>query len=84
LNQPNTDEPCRRCGKESETVQHITAACEQLASAEYIKRHDGVAKVSHQKLAEATELHEDKSLYYKYTPASVLENDNFNCTGTAA
>jgi hypothetical protein len=77
LKQPNIDELCRRCGKESETIQHITAACEQLAPTEYVERHDGLAKVIHQKLAEATELIEDKSLYYKYTPANVLENDNF-------
>jgi hypothetical protein len=31
LTQPNIDEMCRRCGKEPETIQHITAACEQLA-----------------------------------------------------
>jgi hypothetical protein len=31
----------------------------------------------HQKLAEVAELIEDKSLYYKYTPANVLENENF-------
>jgi hypothetical protein len=36
-----------------------------------------VAKVIHQKLAEADELVEDKSPYYKYTSANVLENDNF-------
>jgi len=28
LKQPDTDELCRRCGEESETIQHITAACE--------------------------------------------------------
>ena len=62
LKQPNTDELCRRCGKEPETIRHITAACEQLAFAEYAKRHDGVAKVICQKkLAEAAELIEDKS-----------------------
>jgi len=77
LKQPDTDELCRRCGKESETIQHITAACEELAPAEYVKRHDGVAKVIHQKLTEAAELIEDKSPHYKYTPVSVLENDNF-------
>ena len=38
--------------------------------------NDGLAKIIHQKLAEATELIEDKSPYYKYTPASVLENEN--------
>jgi ribosomal protein L37E len=78
LKQPNIDELCRRCGKESETIQHITAACKQLAPTECVKRHDGVAKVIRQKLAEAAELTEDKSpYYYQYTPATVLENDNF-------
>ena len=60
-----------------ETIQHFTAACEQLAATEYAKRHYGVAKVIRQKLAEAAELIEDKSPYYRYTPANVLENDNF-------
>jgi hypothetical protein len=77
LKQPNLDELYRRCGKESETIQHITAACEQLAPTEYVKRHDGLAKVIHQKLAEAAELIEDKSPCHNYTPANVLENDNF-------
>jgi len=65
LKQPNADELCRRCGKEPETIQHITAACEQLASTEYAKRHYGVAKIIHQKLAEAAELIVDKSPYYR-------------------
>ena len=77
LKQAHTDELCRRCGKESETIQHITAACEQLAPTEYVKRHDGLAKIIHQKLAEAAELIEDKSPYYKHKPANVLENENF-------
>jgi len=47
LKQPDTDELCRRCRKESETTQHITAACEQLAPTECVKRHDGLAKVIH-------------------------------------
>jgi hypothetical protein len=68
---------CRRCGKEPEMIQHITAACEQLAPTEYIKRHDEVGKVIHQKLAEAAELIEDKCPYYRYKPANVLEIDNF-------
>jgi hypothetical protein len=60
LKQPDTEELRRRCGKESETIQHITAACEQLAPTEYIKRHDGLAKITHQKLAEAAELIDNK------------------------
>jgi hypothetical protein len=77
LKQPNIDELCKRCGKGPETIRHITAACEQLASTEYVTRHDSVAKVIHQKLAEAAESIASKSPYYKYTPANVLENDNF-------
>ena len=74
LKQPDTDELRRRRGKESETIQHITAACEHLAPTEYLKRHDGLAKIIHQKQAEVAELINDKSPYYKCTPASVLEN----------
>jgi len=77
LKQPHTDELCRRCVKESETIQHITAACEQLAPAEYVKRYDGLAKIIHQKVAKAAELIGYKSPYYKYTPANELENENF-------
>ena len=77
LKQPNIDELCRRCGKESETIQRFTAACEQLAPTEYVKRRDRLAKVIHQKLVEAAELTQDKSTHYKYTPTNVLENDNF-------
>jgi hypothetical protein len=47
LKRPNINELCRRCGKESETIQHITAGCEQLAPTEYLKRHDGIAKIIH-------------------------------------
>ena len=36
-----------------------------------------IAKVIHQKLAEAADLIVDKSPYYKYTPANIMENDNF-------
>jgi len=51
--------------------------CEQLAPTKYVKRRDGLAKIIHQKLAEAAELIDNKSPYYKYTPANVLENVNF-------
>ena len=77
MKQPDTDELYRRCGKESETFQHITAACEQLAPTEYVKRHDGLSKIIHHKLAEGAELIDDKCPYYKYTPANVLENEYF-------
>ena len=49
----------------------------QLAPTVCVKRRDGLAKIIQQKLAEAVELIEDKRPYYKYTPANVLENENF-------
>jgi len=42
-----------------------------------VKRHNGLARVIHQKLAEAAELIDHKRPHYKYTPANVLENENF-------
>ena len=84
LKQPETDELCRRCGKESETIQHITAACEQLAHTEYVKRHDGLAKIILQKLTEVAELIEDKCPYYKYTPAVYWRMKISSCPGIAA
>jgi hypothetical protein len=77
LKQSNIDKLCRRCGKESETIQHITAVCEHLAPTENLKRHDGLVKIIHEQLAEAAEMIEEKSPYYKYTPDKVMENDNF-------
>jgi hypothetical protein len=60
LKQPNIDELYRRCGKDSEMIQHITAACEQLAPTEYLKRHVGLAKIIRPKLAKAAEIIEEK------------------------
>jgi len=84
LKQPNIAELCRRRGKESEPIQHFTAVCEQLAPTECVKRHDGLAKVIHQKLTEAADLIVDQSPHYKHTPATLLKNDNFklywNCS----
>ena len=48
-----------------------------LAPTDYVKRHDGLAKIIHQKLAEPAELIDSKSPHYKYTPANVLQNENF-------
>ena len=59
-------------------------ACDQLAPTEYVKRHDGLAKIIHQKLAEAAELIDDKSPYYKYTPASLMEIKISSRTGITA
>ena len=38
---------CRMCGKEPETLMHLSSGCPTLAQTEYISRHDGVAKHIH-------------------------------------
>ena len=47
------------------------------ATSTYRVCKDGLAKIIHQKLAEAAELIEDERPYYKYTPANLLEKENF-------
>jgi len=84
LRQLDSDELCRRCGSESETIQHITAGCEQLAPTEYVKRHDGLAKVIHQKLAEAAELIDDKCPCLSKHQTMYWRMKISNCTGIAA
>ena len=84
LKQPDAYELCRRCGKESETIQHITAACEPLAPTEYVKRHDGLGKISHHKLTEASELIEDE-VYIRSTHQPLYWRMKISsCTGIAA
>jgi hypothetical protein len=71
-------------GKESETIQHITAACEQLAPTDYVKRHDGLANIIHQKLAEAAELIDDKVQIISTHQPVYWRMKISSCTGIAA
>jgi len=84
LKQPDTEELCRRCGKESETIQHITAACVQLAPTEYVKRHDGLAKIIHQKLVEAAGLSDENVHIISTHQPMYWRMKISSCTGIAA
>ena len=65
-------------------IQHILAACEQLAPTKYVKRHDGLAKVIHQKLAEAAGLIVDKAYTISICQPVYWRTIISSCTGTAA
>lgn len=68
---------CRRCGSASETIQHITSACQSLAQTEYLNRHNQVSGIIHQKLARKYSLIDTSRPplpYYTYRPEIVLEN----------
>nr|CAI5864221.1 unnamed protein product [Callosobruchus analis] len=72
-----TDDNCRKCHLQKETIEHITSACKILAGTEYTARHNAAAKVVHQGLAITNKLTENRDPYYNYTPTSVLENDQY-------
>ena len=42
-----SDDLCRICGKESETIYHILSGCDSLAKREYFVRHNAVCKYVH-------------------------------------
>ncbi|KAF2895313.1 hypothetical protein ILUMI_10868 [Ignelater luminosus] len=44
-----TDDKCRICNQQQETIEHIIAGCSILASIDYIRRHDNVAKIEHKR-----------------------------------
>ncbi|KAL0867793.1 hypothetical protein ABMA27_008500 [Loxostege sticticalis] len=72
------NDSCRKCHRQSETIQHITGACMNLAQTDYTYRHNQVANIIHQKLALKHKLLTDKPLpYYTYDPKPVLENTSY-------
>ncbi|KAL0860138.1 hypothetical protein ABMA27_010445 [Loxostege sticticalis] len=69
---------CRKCNSGSETIQHITGACKAIVQTDYKHRHDQVANIIHQKLAQKYNLIPQKLIpYYKYVPEPVIENNNY-------
>ncbi|KAL0870860.1 hypothetical protein ABMA27_004702 [Loxostege sticticalis] len=69
---------CRKCNSGSETIQHITGACKAIVQTDYKHRHDQVANIIHQKLAQKYNLIPHKLIpYYKYVPEPVIENNNY-------
>lgn len=71
------DDKCRMCNAIGETIEHIMSGCTTLAPIEYTYRHNNVAKIIHQELAFMCNFLKDRTPYYQYEPASVLENDNY-------
>jgi len=68
---------CRRCYRVSETIDHIVSGCSVLAGVEYVRRHNNVCNIIHQKLINLGKLLVTVEPYYKYKPDSVVENSDF-------
>lgn len=73
-----TDDKCRACGIDKETIKHILAGCTVLAHKEYKKRHDLMGAIIHRTTAIKLKLvPENTDPYYKYKPSSILENSHY-------
>jgi hypothetical protein len=68
---------CRKCGEKGETIEHVISGCRSMANEEYIKRHNNVAKIVHQKLAYEHQLIKEKVPTFKYEPDAVLDNSSY-------
>jgi hypothetical protein len=70
-----TNDRCRICKAQSETIQHLTAGCSALANSDYLHRHNLSCKIVHQFLANKHNLVQEVVRYYQYEPEPVLESD---------
>ena len=59
----------------SETIDHITAGCKILAGTEYTDKHNIAIKIIHKALTNKYELENNTTPYYKYTPTTIIENE---------
>jgi hypothetical protein len=73
----NIQDECRKCGEKGEMVEHMISGCRKMVNEEYIKRHNIVAKVIHQKLVSEYQLIKEKVPTFKYEPDAVLENTRY-------
>jgi hypothetical protein len=69
------NDKCIKCKVQAETIEHVISGCTATANTDYLRRHDNVAKIIHQQLAEKYNLLNDHVPYYKYDPANVIENN---------
>ncbi|XP_044745135.1 uncharacterized protein LOC123306999 [Coccinella septempunctata] len=67
---------CRKCSQALETIQHITSSCSILAPREYTHRHNAMAKVFHQAIANKTGLLTTVKKIHEYVPKPLLENSS--------
>jgi lipopolysaccharide export system protein LptC len=60
---------------QAETIEHVISGCTAIANTDCLRRHDNVAKIIHQHLAEKYKLISDHVPYYKYDPANMIDNN---------
>ena len=77
----NVNDKCRICHQSSETIDHITTGCTNLANTQYLHRHNLTANIIHQAIATSygllTEETTGISPYYEYQARPTIENRDF-------
>lgn len=72
------NEMCRLCNLVTESIQHLSSGCKVLAPREYLNRHNLVGHIIHQELTKNMMTSNKTSMpYYKYKPATVMEDANY-------
>ena len=68
-----TNQMCRICSKQQETIDHLVSGCSELAKTEYTQRHNRIAAYIHWKICKHYNIKvTDK--YYEHEPRTVTEN----------
>ena len=66
---------CRFCHAREETIQHLLAGCDMLASTKYLYRHNMVARVLHWHFCTAFHVSSTVTSWHDHHPLPVVEND---------
>jgi hypothetical protein len=72
-----TNDTCRKCKTQKETIEHITGGCPTLAQTDYTIRHDNICKHIFLEIAHKHKLINTHPKWYQYTPPAVTENDKY-------
>ena len=71
----SSDDKCRICKSEPETITHMLAACEQLAHMEYLDRHNALAQYVHHCICKNFNIPVSK-WWQSHAPADVIVKEN--------
>ena len=70
----SSDDVCRVCKKDPETIFHILGACDVLAKREYFTRHNNICKYLHFKIMQHYQFNTGEN-WYRHEPADVVRNE---------
>ena len=76
IDKSQKDTLCRLCKKGDKSIDHIVSGCSKLAQREYKRRHDGLGKIIHWKIARKCNF-ETGDKWYEHEPENVLESEDY-------